>query len=344
MDLVYTDEQELFRKSVREFASDRVPPERLAEIADGEGWEPGLWKEASTLGLAGISVPEDRGGAGLGFVEEAIAAEELGRAVFPGPWLGTVVLAQPALAQVPELLEAVAAGERVATLVGLEEPVTASEGRLRGTARYVADLGAADLLVVASTEGLFAVDREGLEFRLHPTADGTRRLGDVDLDDARGRRLAEGVEATAILERTRTRAYAALAAEAVGVASRAVELAVAYTAERQQFGKPIGAYQAVAHQVADAFMDTENARSLATWATAAVEGGADEAPVAAAAAFAFAAEAAARTCERAIQVHGGIGFTWEHVLHRLYKRALWITAFLGGPAEARRRVAASLLD
>ena len=205
------------------------------------------------------------------------------------------------------------------------------------------DLGAADLVVVSSTEGLFAVDKEGLEIRLHPTADGTRRLGDLVLDDAGGPKLDGGPQATAIRERTRTRTYAALAAEAVGVASRAVELAVAYTAERQQFGKPIGAYQAVAHQVADAFMDTENARSLAIWATAAIEGDAEEAPVATAAAFAFAVEAAVRTCERAIQVHGGIGFTWEHVLHRLYKRALWITAFLGGPAAARRRVAASLL-
>jgi alkylation response protein AidB-like acyl-CoA dehydrogenase len=344
MDLTYTDEQELFRKSVREFTSDRVPPERLAEIADGDGWEPGLWKEAVAIGLAGVSVPEERGGAGLGFVEEAIVAEELGRAVFPGPWLGSVVLAQPALAQAPDLLEAVAAGERIATLAGMDEPVPATGGKLRGTARYVADLGAADLVVVSSTEGLFAVDKEGLEHRLHPTADGTRRLGDLALDDAGGQKLADAREATAIMERTWTRAYAALSAEAVGVASRAVELAVSYTAERQQFGKPIGAYQAVAHQVADAFMDTENARSLAIWATAAIEGGAEEATVAAAAAFAFAAEAAVRTCERAIQVHGGIGFTWEHVLHRLYKRALWITAFLGGPAEARRHVAASLLD
>ncbi|MDQ4004894.1 MAG: acyl-CoA dehydrogenase family protein, partial [Actinomycetota bacterium] len=118
MDLTYSEEQDLFRRSVREFVAERVPHDRLVEIADGDdGWDPALWKEAVGLGLGGISVAEEHGGAGMSFVEEAIAAEELGRGVFPGPWLGSVILAQPALERAPDLLQAVAAGERVATSV-----------------------------------------------------------------------------------------------------------------------------------------------------------------------------------------------------------------------------------
>ena len=343
MDLAYTDEQELFRKSVRGFVADRLPPERLAEIADGpEGWDPGLWKEAAALGLSGISVSEDLGGAGLGPVEESIAAEELGRAVFPGPWLGSVVLAQPALARAPDLLQDVAAGERVATLVGVDGSVTAEGSALTGRVEHVVDLGAADVLVVMASGGLFVVDREETDRRIVPTVDGTRRLGQVVFESTPARRV--GAADADLLRATRTRALAALAAEAVGVGSRAVEIAVDYVKDRQQFGKPIGSYQAVAHQVADAFMDTENARSLAMWAAASLDGGNGEAPVAAATATAFASDAAVRACERAIQVHGGIGFTWEHVLHRFYKRALWISAFPAGGSQLRAETADHLLS
>ncbi|MDQ4024671.1 MAG: acyl-CoA dehydrogenase, partial [Actinomycetota bacterium] len=142
----------------------------------------------------------------------------------------------------------------------------------------------------------------------------------------------------------RLRALAALAIEAVGVASTAVELARRYVGERKQFEKPIGAYQAVAHQVADAYMVVELARSLAYWAAWCVDEDDAQAPVAAAAARASAGEAAMAACEKAIQVHGGIGFTWEHVLHRYYRRAQWIATFEGAAARHREVVAATLLD
>jgi alkylation response protein AidB-like acyl-CoA dehydrogenase len=343
VDLTYTAQQELFRKSVRGFVADRLPPERLAEVADGpDGWDPGLWKEAAALGLAGISVPDELGGAGLGFVEESIVAEELGRAVFPGPWLGSVVLARPALAAVPELLEAVAGGERVATLVGLGGPLPAEGSAITGRADHVVDLAAADLVVVATPGGLFVVDRDDTDWRVVPTVDGTRRLGQVAFDSTPGRRV--GAAGPELLSAIRTRALAALAAEAVGVSTRAVEIAADYVKDRHQFGRAIGSYQAVSHQVADAFMDAENARSLAMWASAAVEGGLDDAGVAAAAAKAFASEAAVRACERAIQVHGGIGFIGEHVLHRYYKRALWLSAYLAGPGELRAETAGHLFS
>jgi alkylation response protein AidB-like acyl-CoA dehydrogenase len=331
MDLTYSEEQEMFRKSVRDFAADRVPPDRLAEIADGDqGWDPALWKEAVGLGLAGVGVPEKHGGAGMGFVEEAIAAEELGRAVFPGPWLGAAVLAQPALAEAPDLLAAVARGDRVATVVGL--------------GRYVVDLPAADLLVVLRDGVLVAVDREDVAWRSLPTVDGTRRLGEVTGQTTGGEELARGDRASAIVEATTKRLRAALAAEAVGVSSEVLDRSVAYTAERQQFGTPIGKYQAVSHQLADTFMDVELARSLALWAAVAIASNDPDAGTAAATAASFAAEAAVRATERAIQVHGGIGFTWEQGLHRPYKRALWIQAFLGDRSELREMVAASLLD
>jgi alkylation response protein AidB-like acyl-CoA dehydrogenase len=329
MDLTYTEEQELFRKSIRDFASDRVPPERLAEIADGaDGWDPALWKEAAGLGLAGISVSEEHGGAGMGFIEEAIAAEELGRAVFPGPWLGSAILAQPALEGSPELLEAVASGERIATIVPRD-------------GKHVVDLAAADLLVVDTEAGPIAVDRESVEWRVVPTVDGTRRLGEVQIAGISGRELPGN--SAEIAEATRVRGLAALAAEASGVAERALEIAVDYAKEREQFGKPIGSFQAVSHQLADTYMDVQLAKSLALWAAAAIAESDPERQTAAETAKQFAADAAVRACERAIQVHGGIGFTWEHVLQRYYKRALWIRAFLASGDDLRADVASRLL-
>jgi alkylation response protein AidB-like acyl-CoA dehydrogenase len=331
VDLTYTEEQELFRKSVRDFVTDRVPPERLTEIADGaEGWDAALWKEAAGMGLAGISVPEEHGGAGMGFVEEAIAAEELGRGVFPGPWLGTVVLAQPALERVPDLLEAVASGERIATYVDTGSGLSV-------------DVPAADLLVADTGTAIRAFQRDEVRWETVPTVDGTRRLSRVTAGDVDGQVLAEGDAAETVRARTRNRALAALAAEATGVAERALEIATDYVGEREQFGIPIGKFQAVSHQLADTYLDVELTRSLALWAAAAIDDEDPDATLAAETAKAFAADAAVRACERAIQVHGGIGFTWEHVLHRYYKRALWIRAFWASGDDLRASVAGRLL-
>ena len=331
MDLSYSEEQELFRKSVREFVTDRLPPERLAEIADGdEGWDPTLWKEAAALGLAGVSVPEEQGGAGMGFVEEAIVSEELGRGVFPGPWLGSVVLAQPALARAPELLRSVASGERVATYVPAGSTLAV-------------DAEPADLLVADTGTAVRVIERDSVRVEPLPTVDGTRRLSRVSFEETAGDVLAEAEEAEAIRAQTRDRALAALAAEATGVAGRALEIATDYAKEREQFGKPIGTFQAVAHQIADSYMDVELSRSLSLWAAAAIDESDDDRGLAAATAKWFAADAAVRACERAIQVHGGIGFTWEHPLHRYYKRALWIRSFLASGDELRGSVAGRII-
>jgi alkylation response protein AidB-like acyl-CoA dehydrogenase len=311
MQFAFTDEQESLRREARSFLAERFPPERVAELADSEaGWDPSSWQALAELGWLGVSVPEDHGGAGLGFLEEAVLLEELGRALYPGPYLSTVALALPALP--PELQGEVASGGArwSAEVDGL-----------------VPDLGSVEWVV--TEDGAVRAQGEVLE-----TMDATRRLGRLS-PDAERRPLDGGID--------RPRALAALAAEAVGVAQRALELAVEHARTRTQFGRPIGVYQAVSHALADTYAETELARSLAYWAAWCVEEDDPEAPVAAAAAKAFAADAAVTACERAIQVHGGIGFTWEHVLHRYYKRAQGIESFLGFGTTLRAEVAEAVL-
>ena len=355
MDFALNEDQLALQRSVREFLDERYPIERVAEIADGAGWDAAWWQEVAGLGWTGISVPDPDGGLGMGFLEELIVLEELGRAVFPGPAFSTVAMALPALSLAPDLLGPVVEGTRAATMAWTGEerselPVRAEDDALVGTAMFVPDLGSCDLVVVPAPDAdgpaVWAIDREGerVSWEELPTVDSTRRLSRIAFERAPARRLAAGDEAARLLALVRTRALAGLAAEAVGVASRALELSVEYANSREQFGRPIGVYQAVSHELADAFVEVESARSLAYWAGWAVANGADEADTAAAAAKAYGADAAVEACERAIQVHGGIGFTWEHALHRYYRRALWIAAFMGWPVEHRERVAAAVLD
>ena len=207
-----------------------------------------------------------------------------------------------------------ATGERVATVAGL--------------GRWVVDLAAADLVVVLAEGSVRLAERDEVDWRVVETLDGTRRLGEVEIPEGAGRELAGGSEAAQVAERTRVRGLALLAAEAVGVAQAAVDLAVEHAKTREQFGKPIGSFQAVSHAIVDAFMGTELSRSLAIWAAAAIDAEDDEAALAAETAKRFAAKAAVAACEKAIQVHGGMGFTWEHPLHRYYRRAEGIAALL----------------
>jgi alkylation response protein AidB-like acyl-CoA dehydrogenase len=250
MRFAFTEEQDELRRQARSLLEEREP----------------TWEELAELGWLGVSVPEEAGGAGLGFVEEAVLFEELGRALYPGPYFATVALALPGLSSDEQAL--VARGER----------------------RY--------------------------------------ELDEVSLDGPV----------------TRARAFAALAAEAVGIAQKALDLGVEHAKTREQFGRPIGVYQAVSHPLANTYVETELARSLAYWAAWCVAEQDELATTAALAAKAYAAEAAVAACERSIQVHGGIGFTWEHPLHRYYKRAQWIEAFGGYPARQRAEIAAALLS
>ncbi len=320
MDFSFTEEQEQLRREARTLLADRYPPERVAELADSaEGWDPASWGELAGLGWIGVSVPEEAGGAGLGFLEEAVLFEELGRALYPGPYFSTVALALPELPA--ELQRDVVEGK------------TRWSASLDGS--LVPDLAIVDRVLVARDGKLVAVPAEGEALE---TMDSTRRLGRI----AHGAEGEEVGDASAF-ERMRVRAFAALALEAVGIAQRALELTVEHAKTREQFGKPIGIYQAVSHRLSDSYAMTELARSLSYWAAWCVAEQDDEARVAAAAAKSYASDVAVTVCEYAIQVHGGTGFTWEHPLHRYYKRAQWIQSYGGYPAVQRAEIAAAIL-
>jgi alkylation response protein AidB-like acyl-CoA dehydrogenase len=317
MDFSFTDEQQELRAQARSYLAERFPPERVAQLADSdEGWDPSSWREFAELGWLGVSVPEEHGGAGLGFVEEAVLLEELGRALYPGPYFSTVALALPALGP-----------DELAQLVAGEARWSASlDGSL------VPDLGIVDRVAVVENGEARAVAARG---EVLDTTDSTRRLGRLDPGD--GTPLAGDVSLL------RPRSLVALAAEAVGVGERALELGVEHAKTREQFGRPIGVYQAVSHKLADTYVETQLARSLTYWAAWCVAEDDQQAAVAAAAAKSYATDAAVAACERSIQVLGGIGFTWEHMLHRYYKRALWLQSFAGFASTHRAAVADALL-
>ncbi|MDQ3956159.1 MAG: acyl-CoA/acyl-ACP dehydrogenase, partial [Actinomycetota bacterium] len=287
MDFSFSEEQEMLREQARSLLSQRLPHERVVELSESDnGFDEGVWKEIAGLGWTGLSLPEGQGGAGMGFLDEAVLFEETGYGLFVGPFFATVGLALPALARHDELAAGTAAGDVRATLAWAEtdrpyldssEWDTRAEGadgdwKLSGHKELVVDLGlVTHVVVVASTPqgaGLWAVatDGEGVTVEVQSTMDAGRRLGTLQLDRAPAALLAEPAVATELLADLRRRALAALALEGVGVAQRVLEMAIDYAKNRNQFDKPIGTYQAVSHQIADTYMETELARSLAYWA------------------------------------------------------------------------------
>ena len=304
MDLSFTPLQEELRDQARRFLVDTAAP---------------TWAQLAELGWTGASVAEEHGGAGLGFLEEAVLHEAAGAALLHAPLWSTSAL----LPFLPaEDQAAVASGDGSWTLA---------------LAPLVPDLDTAVHVAVVGGDTVWEL--EGAQREVLATSDESRPLGVVSGGEA-GRALFP----SEVLPALRARSLTILALEAVGVAARALELAVAYATEREQFGRRIGTYQAVSHPLASSLAEVELARSLAWWAAWCVAHDEPDAPVAAAAAKADAADAAVLACERAIQVLGGIGFTWEHVLHRLYKRALWIQTWEASPAQLRAEVAHHLLD
>jgi alkylation response protein AidB-like acyl-CoA dehydrogenase len=305
MDFTFTPEQDALREQAREFLAANPEPS---------------WAQLAELGWTGVSIAEEDGGVGLTFVEEAVLFEELGRALYRGPYFSTIALTLPAL---PDDLRAeVASGETSWTLA---------------LGPLVPALESADRIAIVGGDGIFEL--EGGEREILTTNDESRPLGVVRGGEA-GRRLADATVLTEIEARSQT----ALALEACGIARRALEYAIEYASTREQFGKKIGVYQAVSHPLADAYTRLELSRSLALWAAWCVATGDPQTPLAAAAAKSSAAESAVAVCETSIQVLGGIGFTWEHELHRLYKRALGIESFGASGTRLRAEVAASLLN
>lgn len=344
MDFAFSEEQEQLRGLARDFLACRYDDVRIAQIADsGTGVDAEVWPKLAEMGWLDSE---------LTFLDQAVLFEETGYRPLAAPFFSTRALAAPLLDD--QALKRIFAGGLTATLAwaepgvpqGLLDPAQASAGggRLSGEKVIVPDGAAVDLFVVTAADGLYAVEASGAEVTPQRTIDGTRRLAAVRFDGAPARRLSGGEEARAALGRVRDSAYAAAALESVGVARRALELLVGYAKDRQQFGRPIGVYQAVAHKASNVYVRLQEARSLAYWAAWCVAEGDPMARQACLAAKSFAADAAVFACENAIQGHGGIGFSWEHVLHRYYKRAQWLAAFDGPSRAQRAEVAANLLD
>jgi alkylation response protein AidB-like acyl-CoA dehydrogenase len=374
MDIGFSEEQELLRETARKFLDSECPTQFVRRMMDTEdAITDEFWRQLAENGLLGITYPEDAGGSGLGLVDLVVLMEEIGRAVMPGPYPATVLLGGAAIAEAGspaqrrEWLPRIAAGEIKATLA-LTEPnarwdaagitATARDARggftLSGGKMFVPDALLADVLVVAarSRDGstmedgvsLFLVpkDMPGLGIRRLPSVDETRKLCEVKLDNVAvpgSALLGELHQGWAPLQRVIDRAAVALSAEMCGAAQRVLDMTVDYAKLRVAFGKPIGTYQGVKHKCADMLVDIENAKSLTYYAAWAVDEGEADASLAVSMAKAAASDAGRRVCAAGIQLHGGIGMTWEHDLQLYLKRAKADEVAFGDATWHRERIA-----
>jgi len=368
MDFGFSPEQEMVRDSVRKLLDAESPSTLVrAMLADERAHAPQLWRHLAELGVLGILVPAEHGGQGGTLLDLTVVLEEMGKALLPGPFFASAVLGTLAIAlggsptQRRSLLPALASGERRATVaIGTGDDagapaIIATNGpdgfRLTGTIGFVMDAHVADVLVVpAHTDGgvtLFVVDATAPEVSLDPlrTVDMTRRLCTVRLDLTVPTTAVLGTVGAGapVITRVLQHARVGLAVEAIGVTARALELSVAHANERQQFGRPIGSFQAVKHKCVDMMVGLETARSLVYYAAWAVSEDAAGAETAVAMAKAYASDVAKTVTSEAIQVHGGIGFTWEHPIHLYHRRALAIGAAFGSGVDHRTTVADALL-
>jgi alkylation response protein AidB-like acyl-CoA dehydrogenase len=374
MSLAFTEEQELLRQTARKFLASKAGSEVVRRLmATDEGFDPGLWAETAQMGWQAMAIPEEFGGAGYGFVELSVLMEEMGRAVFPAPFLSTAVLSGQAIllggsdAQKKELLPGIASGEtRVAFAhlegrdhgpAGVQATATRRDGgwTLDGTKSYVLDGHTADHLVVvaragagADEVGMFVVpgDADGLTRERLETMDQTRTQARIALDGVTvGEEALLGGDAAVwpTVDRVLTRGVVALAAEQVGGAQAVLEMATDYAKTRYQFGRAIGSYQAIKHTLADLLVEVEAAKSAAYHAARVVAAGdEDELAIAAPLAKSYCSEVYEHAAGDNIQVHGGIAFTWEHDAHLWFKRAKTSTLLFGDPARHRARLADAL--
>ena len=360
-----TDEQLSFQAEVRRFL-ERAWPTTVTRTAveGGPPFDAGAWAGLARMGAVGLLVPAEHGGAGATVVEAALVAEELGRLVVAAPYLSTAVLAPRLLTGLgdPETmaryLPGIAGGTTIATVAFLDshgrwDPdgvgVTAGPGTLRGRVPYVTDLGAADLvLVVARTPdglGVFVVEppQPGVEVVELDCLDRTQPLGALRLDDVAAAPIPTDRDVVAVLDDVLVTALACLTASQVGGAEQCLDLATGYARRRVQFGRVIGSYQAVKHKLADVLARVESARSACHHLVDAVATGSPELPIAASLAGAYCSDAYTACAGDLIQVHGGIGFTWEHDAHLYLKRARAAAHLFGDAAHHRERLAALLL-
>ncbi|MFQ5417502.1 MAG: acyl-CoA dehydrogenase family protein [Myxococcota bacterium] len=374
MDFAFTDEQEELRSCARSFLAEHSSSEHVRRAMESElGYDPQLWKQiGGELGWTSVIIPEAYGGLGLGYVELVALLEVMGGALLCSPFFASICLAGNALlvagsdVQKRQHLPGIAAGETRATLAcpeaacgwnlaAIETTAREAGGEyvLDGVKTYVLDGYCADLLIVAARApgsegaegvGLFAVpgDAPGVLRRALPTVDQTRRQAEVSLRGVRVPRSAvldAGAGAWTALEKTLGLACIALSAEQVGGAQKCLDLSVAYAKERVQFGRPIGSFQAIKHKCADMMVEVESARSACYYAGCVAAEDGDELDVVASLAKAACSDAYFHSAADSIQIHGGVGFTWEYDVHLYFKRAKSSESLLGDPSYHRERVA-----
>jgi alkylation response protein AidB-like acyl-CoA dehydrogenase len=325
MDFGFNDEQQEIQRTAREFLSARFPPEKIRELSESRSYDGALWREICELGWPGIAIDEAHGGQGLGMVELVILCEELGYACAPTPFLSNTAAGL--------FIDSGSDEQREHWLPGI------ASGEALGAAAFTPDAEAlvpdaegATVLVLPQGEDGMLVERAAADVKPIELIDSTRSYARVEASD--GDLLSD-----ACVRRGGDRVMVTVAAELTGVAQRAMEMAVEYAKEREQFGRPIGSYQAVSHRCAQMLLDTEEARSLTYYAAWTADAEPESLPLAASMAKGRASEAAWKVTASALQVLGGIGFTWEHDLHFLLKRARVTGELMGSARQHRERVA-----
>ncbi len=355
-----SEEQESLREAVRTVLARECPVALARDVVENGTVADALWRDCVELGWPALTIPEASGGLGLGAVELALVSEELGRALVPGPLFATLTQFIPfvreagSAAQQRALLEPVARGERTGTLAtagGVSARRDGASWRLAGSCRFVIDGAMADEIgVVASVESgdgvaLFVVPRESVQAKITQALDATRPVAEVAFDgvtvDAQ-RTLGEPGTQSLPLERILQEAVLGLASDAVGACHALFDRTLAYAKEREQFGQPIGAFQALQHRFADMFIAIEKARSCCAFAAMTLDEDDPRRGMAVSMAKATAGDCQRFVGQQGIQIHGGIGYTWESDVHLFVKRAATDDALLGNAAEHRARVAGLL--
>jgi alkylation response protein AidB-like acyl-CoA dehydrogenase len=353
-----SESQEFLRDSARKFFAGECPSSEMRRLMETDtAYDAVLWTKLTHQGYTGIIFPEAYGGVGLGKVELMLLMEEAGRALLPGPFFSTVVLAgsildaiaTPALKE--KYLAPICRGEARSTAAILEAggswnrrdlQLSAANDKLTGAKLFVSDAAIADFILVVARNGVFAVDSKAHGLKIAPMSgmDLTRKLYSLEFSDT----PAEEIGSIADLHRAFDIATAALAAELVGGMQRTLEITVEYAKTRKQFGKPIGMFQAVQHQCADMYLETESARSAVYYAGWALEENSPDAATAVSIAKMYASDAARTVGNRGIQIHGGMGFTWENDLHLYYRRAKASETAFGDATFHRERIASAVID
>jgi alkylation response protein AidB-like acyl-CoA dehydrogenase len=353
-----SESQEFLRDSARKFFAGECPSAEMRRLMETDtAYDAALWSKLANQGYTGIIFPEEYGGVGLGKVELMLLMEEAGRALLPGPFFSTVVLAGSVLDAVAtpthkkQYLEPISRGEVRSTVALVEESanwdprsvaMTATGGRLTGKKFFVSDAAIADFLIVVARDGVFLVHARARGLKITPMSgmDLTRKLYVAEFSDT----PADKIGSTSNLSRAFDIATAALAAELVGGMQRTLEITVEYAKTRKQFGKPIGMFQAVQHQCADMYLETESSRSAVYYAGWALQENSPDAATAVSIAKMYAGDAARTVGNRGIQIHGGMGFTWENDVHLYYRRAKASETVFGDATFHRERIASMVID